>query len=65
MQPTLSFHSADAAYARALSALQPDRADFVLCNTGGDVTRLLVTRDHSPIAAVTLPLLEWGWDALS
>ena len=55
IRPHVSFHNADAAYARALSAVKPDRGDFVLCNVGGEVTSLFVAREHVPAAVATMP----------
>ena len=55
IRPDVSFHNADAAYSRVLSAAQSDRSDFVLCNAGGEVTSLLVARDHTPVVAATMP----------
>gem|GEM_PF-2916562 len=50
-----SFYSAATSQAQALGALQPSRGDFVLCNTGGEVTGVLVVREHAPTAFATMP----------
>jgi len=55
IRPEFSFRNADAIYSRVLSAVQPSRNDFVLCNVGGEVTSLLTVRDHTPVGIVTMP----------
>ncbi len=50
-----SFYSAAASHAQVISAIEPEREDFILCNTGGEVTGILVVRGHAPAASATMP----------
>ncbi|MDE2213205.1 MAG: hypothetical protein KGJ34_01580 [Patescibacteria group bacterium] len=49
----LSFHSTPVAATYALSTLFPETPDYILCNSEGELTELLLVLEHTPSAAAT------------
>lgn len=51
----LSFHSTSIAAAYAVSVIAPDTADYLLCNSEGEIAECLLVQDHAPAGSATAP----------
>ena len=52
----VTFHSAGIASSFALASIMPEEPDYLLCETAGDMTEILLVLEHIPSGRATMPV---------